>query len=198
MSEKEKHGLGTSHESVWSTSTDILERQKSLQKLWLTVTEDVLKRIWENQERQQAFETDIKALLSQNPQNPDEVQRLETMWIKGYWQKVETTYGALTFAEIAKHEKKKEIVDKMNDADFDAFDKWMESRTQTAIRQNEQKLQIEQAAIARWVELDNEIYAKLIALQDRWDTLTEDDKRWLSEIEQRRKNWRPVVATNPK
>ena len=139
MSEKERNGLGTSHESVWGTPPNILEMQKSLQKLGLTLTEDVLKRIEEKTETKNAFENDIKSLLSQNPPNPNEVQRLEIMWIQAYWKKLETSYGTLTFAEILKHEKREEIVDKMSDSDFDTFDKWMREQMQTAVDQNNEK-----------------------------------------------------------
>ena len=128
---------------------DIIERQKRFEKLGISVDSEILVRIVADVSAKTAFEQDLIAVEN----NPTEKDRFERMYVKGYWQVVETLFGELSFAQIQKHPERAKILDGMKRGEKANFHEWEErvainewkkidEGTQVAIKTNQEALEM--------------------------------------------------------
>ena len=141
-------------------SPDIIEKQKKLEKLRISVDSEILERIEADAGAKTAFEQDLVVIEN----NPTEKSRFEQMYVKGFWQIVETQFGNLSFAQIQKHPQRADILKKLPNDTYDAYDDWMENWKKVAIGRKNSELTGEQIAINKnkrleemHTQLDSEI-----------------------------------------
>ncbi len=121
------------------------EIQDQLARLGLDMSAEIFRRI-EISGQREAMSRDLAAA----PSNSSEKERFEQLYLKGFWQMVDTPFGNLSFAQIRGHEKKDEILDDhMTPAQSKAYINWEKWKTQAAIKDGDLVAERKQAAIAR-------------------------------------------------
>jgi len=169
MSDTLRSGWAIEQEKQQSSppNPDIIEKQKRLEKLGISVDSEILARIEADADAKSAFEQDL--IVVEN--NPTEKARFEQMYIKGYWQTVETQFGKLSFGQIQKHPERDKILDGMKRSEKANFRDWEE-----------------QMAINEWKKIDE---GTQVAIKTNQETLEMNENLKITLEELQKINWVP-------
>ena len=176
-------------ENVIPQNTDVIEQQKRLEKLGINISSDILERIQSDRETKLAFERDMSAIEG----NPAEKDKFEQLYLKGFWQVVNTPFGELSFAQIQKHPKKEEILAGLKTSKQGAYNEWEEQVAitrvntekaweQVAIKEGDIVAERKQVVISDIIQRVPQIIPVYEMKTARWEKLTREEGETLQYI----------------